>query len=226
VKVAALYDVHGMTHALEATLRDVAREQPDVVLFGGDLIAGPFPRRCVELARALPNARFVRGNCERAPGPWDVERLDPDVLEWLGELPLSASLDGVLYCHATPTDDTPITTELTPDEVLRSTFGGLDEQTVVIGHSHHQFDRRTDDVRVVNAGSVGMPYEDDVAAFWTLVEDGRPAFRRTVFDVQRAAADIRASGWPGAGEFVAENLLVPPSRTEAVVFFEGRRAGD
>jgi hypothetical protein len=47
-----------------------------------------------------------------------------------------------------------------------------------------------------------------------------------VFDVQRAAADIRASGWPGAGEFVAENLLVPPSRTEAVVFFEGRRAGD
>jgi diadenosine tetraphosphatase ApaH/serine/threonine PP2A family protein phosphatase len=99
----------------------------------------------------------------------------------------------------------------------------MDEPLVVIGHTHHQFDRRTNGVRVVNAGSVGMPYEDDVAAFWTLVEDGEPSFRRTPFDVQRAAREIRASGWPGAGEFVAENLLVAPSRAEAVAFFEGRR---
>jgi putative phosphoesterase len=222
MKVAALYDVHGMPHALAAALRDVEHERADLVLFGGDLIAGPFPRRALELARTV-EARFVRGNCERVPSEWDVEHLDPDDLKWLEELPLTASLDGVLYCHATPVDDTPITTELTPDEVLRETFGGMDEPLVVIGHTHHQFDRRTNDVRVVNAGSVGMPYEDEIAAFWTLVEDGEPSFRRTPFDVERAAREIRASGWPGAGEFVAENLLVPPSRAEAVAFFEGRR---
>jgi putative phosphoesterase len=222
VKVAALYDVHAMPRALEAVLRDVERERIDLVLFGGDLIAGPFPRRTLELARAV-EARFVRGNCESTPNEWDVEHLEPDDLRWLGELPLTASLDGVLYCHATPLDDRPITTELTPDEVLRETFGGVDERVVVIGHTHHQFDRRAGDVRVVNAGSVGMPYEDDVAAFWTLVEDGEPSFRRTAFDVARAAREIRVSGWPGAGEFVAENLLAPPSRAEAVAFFEGRR---
>ena len=223
MKVAALYDVHGMPHALQATLRDVAEVEPDVVLFGGDLIAGPFPRRCLELARSLPRARFIRGNCERAPSDWDRARLDDDDLRWLQELPLTASLDGVLYCHATPSDDTPITTELTPAEVLREKFGGLPEEVVVIGHTHHQFDRRAGDVRVVNAGSVGMPYEDDVAAFWALVDAGEPQLRRTPFDVARAAAEIRASGWPGAGEFVAENLLTAPSRVDAVSSFESRR---
>ena len=211
-----------MPHALEAVLRDVERERADLVLFGGDLIAGPFPWRALELARTV-EARFVRGNCERVPSEWDVEHLDPDDLRWLEELPLTVSLDGVLYCHATPVDDTPITTELTPDEVLRETFGRMDEPLVVIGHTHHQFDRRTNGVRVVNAGSVGMPYEDDVAAFWALVEDGEPSFRRTAFDVERAAREIRDSGWPGAGAFVAENLLAAPSRAEAVAFFEGRR---
>ena len=43
----------------------------------------------------------------------------------------------------------------------------------------------------INAGSVGMPYESDVAAFWTLVEDGEPRFRRTPIDVERAVAAIR-----------------------------------
>jgi putative phosphoesterase len=223
VKVAALYDVHGMPHAFEATLRDAAAVEPDVVLFGGDLIAGPFPRRCLKLARSLPHARFIRGNCERVPSEWDRTQLDADDLQWLEELPLTVSLDGVLYCHATPTDDTPITTELTPEDVLRETFGGVEEKVVVLGHTHHQFDRRAGDVRVVNAGSVGMPYEDDVAAYWMLVEDGQPSFRRTPFDVSRAAADIRVSGWPGAGEFVAENLVVAPSRAEAVETFESRR---
>ena len=66
----------------------------------------------------------------------------------------------------------------------------------MIGHTHHQFDRRAEDVRVVNAGSVGWPYEGDVAAFWAVVDDGEPSFRRTGFDVERAAAEIRASGWP------------------------------
>lgn len=222
MKLGALYDVHAMPHALEAVLRELERERVDLVLFGGDLIAGPFPRRALQLARAV-DARFVRGNCESTPGEWDREHLDPDELRWLEELPLTVSLDGVLYCHATPADDTPITTELTPDEVLLETFGGVEEKVVVIGHTHHQFDRRAGDVRVVNAGSVGMPYEDDVAAFWTLVEDGEPSFRRTEFDVDRAAREIRLSGWPGAGEFVAENLLAAPSRAEAVALFESRR---
>jgi hypothetical protein len=73
--------------------------------------------------------------------------------------------------------------------------------------------------RWVNAGSVGMPYEDDVAAYWAIVEEDVD-FRRTEFDVERAAADVGRSGWPRAQSFVDENLLAVPSRAEATAYFE------
>ena len=224
MKVAALYDVHGMPHALGAVLAAVEAEGAELVLFGGDLLYGPFPERVLERVWSLPAARFVRGNCEREPNDWDRARVDPGDLQRLAGLPLTASVDGVLYCHATPTDDMPITTAETPDDVVAAMFAGVEEELVVIGHTHHQFDRRVDGVRVVNAGSVGMPYEGEVAAFWTMVEDGEPSFRRTAFDVDLAVAEIRASGWPGTRDFVAENLLAAPTRAEAIAQLEARRA--
>lgn len=75
-------------------------------------------------------------------------------------------------------------------------------------------------MRVVNAGSVGMPHEDEVAAFWALVEDGEPLFRRSAFDIERAVAEVRASGWPLAETFVAENLLAAPSRNAHITAIE------
>ena len=117
MKLAALYDVHGMPHALDAVLDEVSGEAFDCVLFGGDLIVGPFPERVVARARELDGARFVRGNAEREPGDWDRERLRGDDLSWLAAWPFSASVDGVLYCHATPRDDTSITTVFTPDDI-------------------------------------------------------------------------------------------------------------
>jgi putative phosphoesterase len=223
VRVAALYDVHAMPHALEAVLADVERDGADVVLFGGDLIGGPFARRVVELARRVPGARFVRGNAEREPGEWDRGQLTAEDLAWLASSPFSASIDGVLYVHATPRDDTTMTTVFTPDDVVREAFDRIEERVVVIGHTHHQFDRRVDDVRIVNAGSVGMPYEGEVAAFWAAVDEGEPSLRKTPFDVERAVAEMRTSDWPGAEEFVVENLLAAVSRDEAARYFEEMR---
>jgi diadenosine tetraphosphatase ApaH/serine/threonine PP2A family protein phosphatase len=216
MRVAALYDVHAMPWALEAVLAEV---DADTVVFGGDLVAGPFPRETLELARSVDGAIFIRGNAERALADWDREHLAGEDVDWLASLPVTATVDGVLYCHATPTDDMPATTEITPDEVVAALFADT-TGTVVIGHTHTQFDRRVGDLRVVNAGAVGMPYEDDVAAFWLVVEDGSPSHRRTPFDVERAAAAIRATAWPGAEEFVTENLLAPPSRAEAIAYME------
>jgi hypothetical protein len=119
-------------------------------------------------------------------------------------------------------DDMPITTAGTPDEDVAKTFEGH-AGTIVIGHTHHQFDRRLGDLRVVNAGSVGMAYEGDVAAFWTLVQDGEPRPMRTPFDVELAVRELRASGWPSADEFVAENLLQAVTREEAIEAQERRR---
>jgi predicted phosphodiesterase len=218
VKVAALYDVHAMPWALEAVLAEV---DADAIVFGGDLVGGPCPRETLGLARST-GATFVRGNAERDLAGWDRGLLGQADVDWLAALPMTAELDDVLYCHATPADDLPVTTAITPDAVLAASFVDIDG-TVVIGHTHHQFDRRVGNVRVVNAGAVGMPYESDVAAFWLLVTDGEPSFRRTPIDVERAVTEILASGWPGGEAFVAENLRAAPDRDEAIRYFESIR---
>jgi predicted phosphodiesterase len=220
VRIAALYDVHGMPWALEAVLRELDDEGVRLVLYGGDLLDGPFPDLAYELARSVEFS-FVRGNCERVPSDWDRKLLSEDDLWFLAQQPLTQSFDGVLYCHAAPDDDMPITTVFTPDEVIAERFGGCEERTIVIGHTHQQFDRHVGDLRVVNAGSVGMPYEGEVAAFWTLVVDGEPQFRKTPFDVGQAIAEIESSGWPQAEAFIAENLRTAVTREEAIAAFQG-----
>jgi predicted phosphodiesterase len=205
MRVAALYDVHAMPWALEAVLTEV---DADAVVFGGDFLGGPCPEETLALIATTPNRTLVRGNVE-----------DEDTRA--GELPLAVEFDGVTYCHATPSDNTPITTAITADDTMLALFGHAG--TFVIGHTHHQFDRRIGNLRVINAGSVGMAYEGEVAAFWTMVENGEPSFRKTPFDVERAVAGIRACGWPGGEEFIAENLLVAVDRDEAIAYFESRR---
>jgi hypothetical protein len=82
-----------------------------------------------------------------------------------------------------------------------------------------QFDRRVGETRVVNAGSVGMPYEAGPGAYWALLGPD-VELRRTEYDVERAAEAIRATGWPQADEFAHENVLVVPRRAEALAAFE------
>jgi putative phosphoesterase len=221
VRVAALYDVHAMPWALEAVLAAVDEEKIDKIVFGGDYLYGPYPRETVAMVRAL-DAIVLRGNCEDLAEEWESGELAPGDLDWLQSLPLAAIVDDVLYCHAAPDDNTRVTTAVTPDDAVLATFGDT-TGTVVIGHTHHQFDRTIDDLRVVNAGSVGMAYESDVAAYWAIIDDGEPIFRRTRFDVERAVAEMRKSGWPHAAEFIEENLLAAVDREEAIASLESRR---
>jgi predicted phosphodiesterase len=220
VRVAALYDVHGNAHALEAVLEEVERERVDAIVFGGDVLAGPQPRKTLALARSV-EATWIRGNAERDPagspaGQWVFEQLPLQEWKRLAQLPVSVELDGVCYCHATPTDDMPMITDATPDEELERLLGGTDARLVVAGHTHMQQWRG----RYANAGSVGMPYEDSPGAYWAIVSDD-VEFRRTDYDRDRAAAAIRASSFPGAEEFADENVLTVPSREEAIAAFSG-----
>jgi putative phosphoesterase len=214
MRVAALYDVHGLPHALTAVLDEVEQEGVDAIVFGGDVFLGPFPAETLDVVRSV-DAQYVRGNCEREPGEWVLSQLEAEAVEWARSWPTTVELDGVLYCHATPRSDEPILTDASPEERFTEALAGVDARLVVAGHTHMQFRRGS----FVNAGSIGMPYEGDVAAFWALVSEDAE-FKRTPFDVERAIADIEASTWPNRDEFVAENLRVAPSRHEATEYFE------
>jgi putative phosphoesterase len=215
-RVAALYDVHGNLPALEAVLAEVGDAQ---VVFGGDLAWGPFPAEAVDRIRELDGALFVRGNADRDPGDdWVVEQLGPERLAWLQSLPTQVELEieglgRVLFCHGSPRSDEEMLLRTAPDERLAVILADVEADVVVCGHTHMQFDRSYDRWRVVNAGSVGLPY-GAFGAHWADLGPG-VQHRRVDYD----ASPLRASGWPRAGEVVPV-IESPPSEEEAIAEFE------
>jgi predicted phosphodiesterase len=238
VRVAALADVHANLPALEAVLADVERAGPDLIVVGGDVVGGPFPAETIELLRSLgERARFVRGNADRAvvevydgareppaADAWDAGRITAEQRDVLAafEPTVTLDVDGLgptLFCHATPRSDEEIVTERTPEARLADVLSGVEERVVVYGHVHMQLDLAVGRWRLVNPGSVGMPYEAEPGAYWALLGPG-VELRRTAYDLEAAAERIRASGWPQADEFARENVLVVPSRREALDVFD------
>jgi putative phosphoesterase len=225
MRVAALHDVHGNLPALEAVLAEVRALDVDRIVCGGDVSAGPFPQESLDRLRDV-EAVFVRGNADRhsprAPeGTWEwlAAQLDAEAQEFLRTLPLSVSLDDVLYCHGSPRDDDEILTKVSPDERFRAALEGIDQRVVVGGHTHVQFERVVDGIRFVNAGSVGMPYEGRQGAFWALLDGGEVELRHTPYAVDAAAALIRTTSYPSAEQMVGW-LLEPEDPDEVSAYFE------
>ncbi|MGE5691876.1 MAG: metallophosphoesterase family protein [Pseudomonadota bacterium] len=223
MRVAALYDVHGNFPALEAVLDEVAREDVDVLVCGGDVCAGPMPRECLD---ALAGAVFVRGNADRELGGWAADRLAEEQRRFLAGLPLTASLDvaglgPTLFCHATPRSDEEIVTRLTTDDDLADVLSDVPERVVVAGHVHVTVDRVVAGRRFVNPGSVGIPYEGRRGAYWALLGPD-VELRRTTYDVDDAVRRIRATGYPDA-EQLAGWLLEPEDPAEVSAYFESQR---
>ncbi len=208
--VAALYDIHGNLRALEAVLAEVPEEATIVV--GGDVCAGgDEPAGTLERLRALGDrVVWVRGNADRelAPGEEGLvpeplveatrRRLSDEQVAFLHAHPHAVRVGDVLYCHASPRNDTDIFTERTPEERIAFLFAGLDVPTVVCGHTHSQYERTVAGVRVVNAGSVGMPYEDEPGAYWLL----DLVHRRTPYE----GAELKASREEAVARFTADGL--------------------
>src|ERR671911_280257 len=253
-RVAAIYDVHGNLPVLEALLADLQSVNPDLIVVGGDVVAGPMPAEVLDRLAALSeNICFVRGNADRevvaaygdgryadateAADPAErtaafaaskIDRAHRDLLASFAEL-LVVEVEGVgqvLFCHGSPRSDEEIVTAATTEGRLREILARVDQDIVVCGHTHAQFDRRVGGKRVVNAGSVGMPYQGrPVGAFWLLLEVGGVSVRRSDYDLDRTVGQIRATGYPDA-EYMAEILLEAPDPERVAPLFEHRAAGD
>jgi predicted phosphodiesterase len=213
-----LYDIHGNLDALEKVLPEAEAAGVDRWLLGGDYGAvSPYPLETLARLRELPNATWIRGNGERwlVEPPEDrpevretYERFDGQIpaeeVRWLYALPPEAELEGILYVHGSPlADDESFAAE--PQEGEERMLAGVHDRTIVFGHSHLQFRRPgpggTD---LVNPGSAGMPLDGDRRAAWA-TRSGDFAFRRTEYDVERAAAAYRAMGGD-FGEFAARRI--------------------
>ena len=249
IAVAALYDIHGNLPALEAVLREVEREAPDVIVVGGDVASGPMPRETLDRLIALrPRARFISGNADRElvdhfdgtsalqntvgedniwvrRDEWAAQQITTAQRNVLASLPETVVLDieGVgptLFCHGSPRSDKEPITRLTPAERLDEMLAGTAENVIVCGHTHVQFDRRHRDRRIVNAGSVGMHYGGRPGAYWLLIGPD-VELRRTTYDVADAAERIRATGYPDPDELIGRLTSENPAiADEASALFE------
>ena len=227
MRVAVLSDVHGNSVALAAVLAELEREQPDLIVSGGDLTWGPLPEETFALASSL-DARFVRGNADRAVlenvssterEQWMQARHTPEMRDFLAgfEEYVVVDVDGlgpVRFCHGSPRTDEECVTPETPEARVREFSAGVAERVIVTAHVHIQFDREVAGIRSVNAGSVGLPYEGRPGAYWALLGPDIE-LRRTEYDLDETIALYRASGQPDV-EQIVEMMVEPPEPREVI----------
>jgi len=240
-RVAALYDIHGNLPALEAVLEEVRQATVDQIVVGGDVLPGPMAHetlRCL-LDLDIP-VQFIYGNGEvavlqqmagttpeRVPEQyrpairWTAEEVQ-DYRDVLAAWPMTLRVDvrglgNVLFCHATPRNEDECFTRLTPEDRLLPVFDGLGASVVVCGHTHMQFERVVGRTRVVNAGSIGMPFGEPGADWLLLGPDVQ--LRHTAYDLAKAAERIRATAFPWPEDFATQYVSQPPSAAAMLEVF-------
>ena len=221
--VAALYDIHGNLPALDAVLAELHADPPDAVVVGGDVCSGPMPLEVLSRLHELPwPVHWLRGNADRAvvmgfDGTLSAEQLahplfagdawvatllrqeDRDFLDALPPL-LALRVDGlgqVLFCHGSASSDEERVTVVTPPERLEAILTHAGAAILVGGHTHRQFDRTVAGRRMINAGSVGRPYEHRPGAYWLRVAS-KPRLIHTGYDTESADATFHELGYPAA----------------------------
>ena len=252
MRVAALYDIHGNLPALEAVLKELQPVTIDQIVVGGDMLSGPMQAECIERLRtqSVP-VQYLMGNSDREVIAarhgeekknlppfaleilrWSARQLAPEHEQWIMRWPKTVSLQiaplgSVLFCHATPRDDNEIFTTLTDENRLLPIFEAANADVVVCGHTHMQFDRMVGKTRVVNAGSVGMPFGPP-GADWLLLGPGID-LRHTQYDRDSARRLIATTKFPNASQFdmlnppAAEKMLELYSRAELKTQASGNR---
>ncbi len=242
MRVAAIYDIHANLPALEAVLQDIRQAGVDQLVVGGDVLPGPMPNETMACLLNLDvPVQFIQGNGDRVvlaqmrgtessevPEQfregvrWVAGQLHPEHERLLAGWPKTCrveirGLGEALFCHATPRNDTEMFTRLTREDRLLPVFEGLNVPVVVCGHTHMQFDRMIGRTRVLNAGSVGMPFGEP-GAYWLLLGPDIQ-LRHTPYDLAKAAGRIRDTKYPEAHQFAAGNVLRPPSEEKSLEAF-------
>lgn len=232
MKVAVLSDIHGNLAALERVAEDIFLWEPDVVIVNGDVVnRGPRPLACWRFVKAQAeqhNWHLLRGNHEdyilsflgeageammldekQKHASWTFERLNGAVKE-LRPLPNHFTLtapDGtdLTLTHASMNGNRDGIHASSPEKKIRQQIGSP-PAVFCTGHTHKSFIRKIDQTLVVNAGSVGMPFDGDWRASYARFTWHQGAWAskimRLTYDRQQAECDFAESGFlEGGGPF-------------------------
>ncbi len=231
--IAVLADIHGNVPALEVVLEDLERVAPDEILVGGDLVGrGPEGSRVVRRIADL-GWPSVRGNHEdylldfrrqQVPGEWFeadewaasrwmAEELSADDAVYIASLPASMTsrlAPEVRLVHGSPRSNNEGIGPWTADHELEAHLRRIEESVLVCAHTHRPLVRRLDQGLVVNVGSVGLPFNRDRRAQYTLFHSTRSGWevelRRVEYDLSRIFEIYETSGFLAQGGITAQLL--------------------
>jgi putative phosphoesterase len=224
MRVAVLSDIHANLTALDAVIADLRTTAPDLVVHGGDLMAGgPRPAEVIDRIREM-NWPGVYGNTDealwaphrltetlQAPHlqrirdlilthtlPATLEAIGDDRLAWLRTLPLRWSDHDLTVVHAVPEDAWSIVPANASDEGMESVYAVLRSRHVFYGHIHTPFVRRLAMFTLVNTGAVSQSFDGDTRAAYALLEDDRVEIRRVDYDIEKEIRLLMRSNDPFA----------------------------
>lgn len=231
MRIAAISDMHGNAVAFEAVIKDLRQQAPDAILCLGDIVMrGPQPNECLQMLRSLNPLVTVRGNYEhpftRYPAPgYQPSSYKQEIVhrsfmytnpllseadkEWLANLPITESLQlagkRIDLFHASPWSMGEITWPWAPLEELTKLCIDPAADLVLFGHVHHAFIRQAGSRLVVNAGSVGLPFDGNPRASYAIIDierdDIAAQIRRVAYDLEAAIQVARDCAMPDAELF-------------------------
>jgi putative phosphoesterase len=226
MRVAIVSDIHGNLSAFESVLADIKQVAPDLVLHAGDLAdGGSSPIEIIDRIRDL-GWRGVMGNGDEMlcrpqsledyaaqsaspPELWKCVRemtsatrnlMGGERLSWLSQLPMAATRNDLAVVHATPQSCWKAPPQLASDEELNQIYGPLEAPVVVFGHTHLPLIREVsrDLKMLINAGSVGLPFDGDPRASYLLLDEGSPVIRRVEYNIERELQALSSCHLPHA----------------------------
>jgi len=242
MKYGILGDIHANLSALRAALAGMDAAGVEHVVSVGDVVGyGAAPAECIEILRER-GATVVLGNHDaavseilddmhfnpyaRAAVAWTRDALDERELDWLRELPLTATLEDLQVAHGTLYRPELFNYILSLTDAVPS-LNAMVRPVCFVGHSHIPLTvmRFTDDPErtaytydtevdlsdtvcaLVNVGSVGQPRDDDPRTAYVLYDsdERRTSLHRADYDIEHEAARILEAGLPPV---LAERLML------------------
>lgn len=162
MRVGIFSDVHGHIDELHKTLALFEQLQVDKLICCGDLVdKGKDSDAVVSLMRekVIP---CVQGNHDfKAQFTWFThhEMLSSKTIDYLSKLPptLSYLWDEIpiFVCHANPWQDSSVYVfPDRPEALFREVACSVEEQIIIMGHTHHPMHVEYEGKRLLNAGSI------------------------------------------------------------------------
>jgi putative phosphoesterase len=256
-KIAVLSDIHGNSLALQAVLDDLQKESVDYLLVLGDLaVFGPDPTGVLKLLQDQKHIIYVSGNTDRyllekkypagsnasswqakvlASFHWTANRLNDAHLRFLARQNRSlyftlAENHKILAVHGSPrSDEEGIRPEMPECQLTEIVANRLSYNLLLCAHTHIPLDRTINGRRVINTGSVGLPFDGDPRAAYVMVNleaDGgyHIEFRRTAYSVEAVIDQLYEVDHP-AVEIQAYNLRTARPLSQDLIYSEAMRQG-